>query len=151
MTERRLVHMEHPHLAGIELTVTPENWSGSIVCSGIDGGVVINGLPWYRGLNNRDLLPCGCRSRLRYLMLHTRTNQSALEIALAARTQLFRGRNSVPVPVSKRVAKEPESISHLCQLEAEKGKAIRVAKICLVYLKRFGGFRTCPRSRQGCR
>jgi trehalose/maltose hydrolase-like predicted phosphorylase len=30
MTQRRFVHMADPHLAGLETTVVPENWSGRL-------------------------------------------------------------------------------------------------------------------------
>jgi len=40
LAERRLVSMAAPHMAALELTVTPENWSGRMeVRSGIDGDV----------------------------------------------------------------------------------------------------------------
>ena len=45
LAERRLVHMEEHHLAALELTLTPENWAGSIeIRSAIDGTVTNAGV-----------------------------------------------------------------------------------------------------------
>jgi len=46
---RRFVHMAEPHLAGIEMTLTPENWSGDIeIKSALDGRVRNAGVERYR-------------------------------------------------------------------------------------------------------
>lgn len=58
MRSRRLVHMRTPHLMAMEVTLTPENWSGRLeVHSALDGRVVNAGVERYRDLNNRHLIP----------------------------------------------------------------------------------------------
>ncbi|MCK5620883.1 MAG: glycoside hydrolase family 65 protein, partial [Alphaproteobacteria bacterium] len=54
--ERRLVSMDDPHLAALEVRLTPEDWSGRMtIRSALDGSVINDGVPRYRGLNNRHL------------------------------------------------------------------------------------------------
>ncbi len=46
---RRLVHMGNPHLAALQMTVQPENWSGDVeVMSALDGRVINAGVARYR-------------------------------------------------------------------------------------------------------
>ncbi|NIR59899.1 MAG: glycoside hydrolase family 65 protein, partial [Gammaproteobacteria bacterium] len=47
--ERRLVSMDDPHLAAIEVRLTPEDWSGRMtIRSALDGGVTNDGVARYR-------------------------------------------------------------------------------------------------------
>ena len=49
LRSRRFVSMADPHLAGIEWTLTPQNWSGRVeVISAIDGRVTNHGVARYR-------------------------------------------------------------------------------------------------------
>ena len=58
MTQRRFVSMADPHLAGLETTVVPENWSGRLeVRSALDGRVTNAGVERYRALDGRHLAP----------------------------------------------------------------------------------------------
>ena len=52
LIQRRFVHMEQSHLAGLETTFTALNWSGRLrVRSGVDGGVENTGVKPYRNLS----------------------------------------------------------------------------------------------------
>ena len=56
LMQRRLVHMEQPHLAGLETTITALNWSGRLrVRSGVDGAVENTGVKRYRNLSSCHL------------------------------------------------------------------------------------------------
>ncbi|WP_366655691.1 glycosyl hydrolase family 65 protein [Fodinicurvata sp. EGI_FJ10296] len=94
--ERRIVGMSNPHLAGLEVSITPENWSGVVTFrSEIDGSVINNGVARYRQLASRhiDILELdypGSQS----MFLQCRTNQSRIQVAMAARTRLL-GRDGV--------------------------------------------------------
>ncbi len=58
LTSRRFVHMRSPHLAGLETTLTAENWTGRLeIRSALDGRVVNAGVERYRELNNKHLVP----------------------------------------------------------------------------------------------
>jgi trehalose/maltose hydrolase-like predicted phosphorylase len=50
--------MAHSHQAGIEWTLTPQNWSGRVeVISGLDGRVTNQMVARYRELEGRHLDP----------------------------------------------------------------------------------------------
>ena len=50
--------MADPHLAALETTFVPENWSGSLeVRSALDGTVTNAGVARYRALDGRHLVP----------------------------------------------------------------------------------------------
>ena len=58
LQEQRLVSMADMHLGALELTLTAENWSGSVtVRSAIDGRVVNAGAKLYHKFNNKHLEP----------------------------------------------------------------------------------------------
>jgi trehalose/maltose hydrolase-like predicted phosphorylase len=55
---RRFVHIATMHLAGLEITVIPENWTGRIqIHSGLDGTVINAGVERYKQLNSKHLEP----------------------------------------------------------------------------------------------
>src|SRR5690606_856563 len=85
LEERRFVSMADMHLAALELTVTPENWSGEIeVRTALDGTVVNAGAALYRPFNKRHLVPVDSGTAGDDgLFLLMRTSQSRLEIAQA--------------------------------------------------------------------
>jgi len=56
LIERRFVHMGKMHLAGLETTVVPENWSGRLqVLSSLDGTVINSGVERYKKLDGKHL------------------------------------------------------------------------------------------------
>jgi trehalose/maltose hydrolase-like predicted phosphorylase len=90
-TCRRFAHMGAAHFAAIELTIVPENWSGRLrVRSELDGTVENSGVPRYRALAGRHLVPVEARSLgASAVLLVVETSQSHIRIAEAARTRLF--------------------------------------------------------------
>ena len=85
LVSRRIVHMAKPHIAAIEMTLTPENWSGKVqVRSGLDGRVVNDGVARYRQLSSKHLEPLETGKVGEDIYLLVRTNQSRIEIAEAA-------------------------------------------------------------------
>ncbi len=89
--ERRIVSMAEPHLAGLCVALTAEDWSGRLtVRSALDGSVSNNGVARYRDLASRhfDMLatePLGADT----IFLRCRTSQSLVQVAQAARTRLY--------------------------------------------------------------
>src|SRR5213593_3641992 len=62
LTQRRLVSMRDPHVAGLETTFVAENWSGRLkVRSALDGTVQNAGVPRYRTLGGDHLVPVDTR------------------------------------------------------------------------------------------
>jgi trehalose/maltose hydrolase-like predicted phosphorylase len=57
------VSMAHVHQAGIEWTLTPENWSGRMeVVTAVDGRVTNRGVARYQALEGRHLEPVSPRT-----------------------------------------------------------------------------------------
>ena len=104
VTCRRFVHMWAAHLAAMETTIVPENWSGRLrVRSELDGTVQNTGVPRYRELASRHLVPVEARSLDdAAVLLVVETSQSHIRIAEAARTRMFRN--------GARVAEDPAVI-----------------------------------------
>jgi trehalose/maltose hydrolase-like predicted phosphorylase len=91
-TCRRFVHMGAAHLAALEMTIVPENWSGKLrVRSELDSTVQNAGVARYRQLASRHLLPVETRSLdPATVLLVVETSQSHIRMAEASRTRLFR-------------------------------------------------------------
>ncbi len=89
-SEKRLVSMADRHLAALAVTITPENWSGRLQFrTGLDGSVTNNGVARYRQLASQhlDILELD-HLGADTLFLRARTNQSRIELAMAARTRI---------------------------------------------------------------
>ena len=117
LAERRLVHMDEPHLAALELTLTPENWSGTLeVRTALDGRVVNAGVARYRDLNQRHLEALEAEPLDdEILYLKVRTSQSRIEIAQATRTRLYRG--DTRLTVAPRIEHEAGCVAHRFALD----------------------------------
>jgi trehalose/maltose hydrolase-like predicted phosphorylase len=98
LVSRRLVHMGQPHLAAIEWTLQPIDWSGDIeVLSALDGTVLNRNVARYRDLANDHLevLDAGFAGE-DTVFLTVETNQSRIRMTQAARTRLFEGGDAAP-------------------------------------------------------
>jgi alpha,alpha-trehalase len=103
---------DDPHLAGLETTVVPENWSGSLeVRSALDGQATNAGVERYRALDGRHPVPVEAGEaddNVIWLQVETRT--SRVRIAQAARTQVIRDGQAVSVE-RRTVPEEPGRIA----------------------------------------
>ena len=90
--ERRLVHMVDKHIAALELTIIPVNWSGAIdVESGINGNVKNEGVKRYSKLASHHLkLLESEEAGPETLLLKMQTVQSELTVAQTVRTRIYR-------------------------------------------------------------
>ncbi|HJU20682.1 MAG TPA: glycosyl hydrolase family 65 protein [Stellaceae bacterium] len=88
--EERLVAMAEPQLAALRLEIRPEDWGGEIeIRSALDGHVKNANVRRYLRFPHRHLTDASGRAVEPGLMIvSTRTRQSAIEIAVAARTRL---------------------------------------------------------------
>ena len=135
VTSRRLVHMGDAHLAAIQLTIVPENWSGQLrIRSELDGTVANDGVPRYRELASRHLLPVGTSCPADDTMLLTvETNQSHVRIAEAARTRV---RDDDAATGTRVVTERPGWIGSELTAEATCGESVVVEKIVSVTTSR---------------
>lgn len=90
VTQRRLVHMGDKNVAALETAIVARNWSGRItILSGLDGSVTNSGVPRYRELDGKHLVPLSTeRQADDSICLVVETSQSHVRIAEAARVRL---------------------------------------------------------------
>jgi alpha,alpha-trehalase len=143
LKSRRLIHMGNEHLALQDLTILPENWTGQVeVRSALDGRVVNGGVERYKGLNNKHLQPLETRSiDQETIYLKSRTQQSHLEIAEAARTRLFR--NGERLTPARQTVEEPGYISQQFVVPAQEGSAFTVEKVVSLFTSRDRAISEC--------
>jgi alpha,alpha-trehalase len=131
--EQRIVHMGQAHLAGLTWSLIPENWSGRIEFrSALDGRVTNCGVARYRGLDNVHLRSLEARQvDAETILLKTITNQSALVIAVAARTRLYAGQRLLTA--ERRTTVQQGYVAQLISLDLAEGSEIRLEKIAALY------------------
>jgi trehalose/maltose hydrolase-like predicted phosphorylase len=136
LTQRRFVHMAQAHLAGLETTVNPENWSGLLrIRTGVDGTVQNAGVDRYRKLASDHLLPVSQGSSSPdTLVLTVVTNQSRIRIATAARTRLSCG--GQPCEVKREVRTEPGLVQEEMAIAVTVGQHVRLEKVVALHTGR---------------
>ncbi|WP_436776466.1 glycoside hydrolase family 65 protein [Yinghuangia sp. YIM S09857] len=134
MTQRRLVHMAHPHLAALETVLVPENWSGTLtVRSAIDGAIRNRGVRRYRGLADEHL--GGFRRHTigdDAMLLETETLASRVRVAVAARTCVAAG----GPPIATDRWTELRRIGEDLTFDAIEGEPVGVEKVVAIYTGR---------------
>ncbi|MET4698943.1 trehalose/maltose hydrolase-like predicted phosphorylase [Constrictibacter sp. MBR-5] len=133
LESRRLVHMGAPHLAAIEWTLTPENWSGRVeVLSALDGRVINAGVPRYRQLNGKHLVPLASREIGEDgVLLLAETSQSHIRIAEAARTQVFQ--DGEGLAVERRFVTEEGYVAHALSFPVAEGTPVTIEKVVALH------------------
>ncbi len=146
LAERRFVSMSDMHIAALELSLTAENWSGSLTMrSGIDGRVINAGAKLYRKFNNQHLEPIGSEViEQESLLLKVRTSQSNLQVAQAARTHVFL--EGTPLPIERRLLEEPAYIAQELEIELEQGQTLTLEKVVALFTSRDAAISECGRA-----
>lgn len=134
--ERRFVSMADRHLAAIEVSLTPENWSGPVtVRSALDGRVVNAGAALYRCFDNRHLEPVEAGAfGERDIELLVRTRQSNVQVAEAARTDVRFEAQAISGP--RQVVKEPGYIAQELTVDVVEGRPLAIEKIVALFTSR---------------
>ncbi|MFN2556472.1 MAG: glycoside hydrolase family 65 protein [Nitriliruptorales bacterium] len=134
--QRRFVHMDQPHLAGLETTISAEDWSGRMtVRSGLDGRVRNTGVARYRQLANRHLETVRVQEvDDETLLLQVRTNQSNIFIAQAARTRLWR--EGQFIAADRMLVEEESYIAHELVTELTPGSGVTIEKVVALHTAR---------------
>jgi alpha,alpha-trehalase len=132
-SERRFVSMAEKHMAGLEVTLAAENWSGRLeIRSGLDGGVVNNNVARYRTLERRHLEPLGTDTVGEAVMrLRARTAQSRVEVVEAARTLVFR--DGAPLAAERRTEAGRARIDQILALDMAAGERVTVEKVVALF------------------
>jgi trehalose/maltose hydrolase-like predicted phosphorylase len=133
LRSRRFVSMAHVHQAGIEWTVTPENWSGRVeVVSALDGRVTNRGVARYQELEGRHLDPESPRTfGAEVIALKVQTRQSNLYVAQAARTRVYR--EGELIEVGRTLYQMEDYIQQVVAFDARQGEAVCVEKMVAFY------------------
>ena len=139
LRSRRFVSMHRMHQAALAWDLTPLNWSGRVeVVSAIDGRVVNQGVARYRHLEGRHLDPQGPRIEgTDVIALKTRTRQSRIEIAEAARTRVFS--DGAELAVTRSTYQTEDYVQQVLALELQQGRSVRVEKTAALYTSRDRG------------
>ena len=133
LRERRLVSMAQPQLAALETTWQAENWSGRMeVRSALDGRVRNDGVPRYRKLNGKHLVPVETgRIGDGSIYLKVRTTQSELGIAEAARVRwCTAGKRFEP---SVETTEETGYVAQHFTLELAEGEPVTAEKVVTLF------------------
>jgi len=139
MQERRLVSMRDPHIGAMSFDVTPENWTGAMtVYSGIDGEVRNTGVARYRQLaDHHTRVVAKDEIDEETVRLVAQTTQSRIEVAVAARTRIYRNGSHVrPVTHSRE---EAARVGRDHDVEVHEGVTLRVEKTVCLYTSRDRG------------
>ncbi|WP_225411784.1 glycoside hydrolase family 65 protein [Stigmatella hybrida] len=133
LEQRRFVHMRHKHLAGQELVLVPENWSGRVqVRSALDGQVINGGVARYQQLNHRHLrLVMAKEVDAETLLLEVETVQSRLGVAEAARTRLYLDGHRAET--EGRFVQDEGYLAHEFTVEVKAHQRLAVEKVVALY------------------
>jgi len=136
LIQRRFVHMEQMHLAALETSIIPENWSGRIqVLSGLDGRVINAGVERYKQLNGKHLefidSDAVDEETIRLLV---ETNQSRLRVAEAARTRVYSEEG--PIEVERKLVRQNGFIGREFFIDGAENKPVKIEKIVSFYTSR---------------
>jgi beta-phosphoglucomutase family hydrolase len=136
LKERRLVSMSDMHIAGLELSLSAENWSAKVtVQSAIDGRIVNTGAKLYRKFNNQHLEPLAREAVGRDgVYMQVRTCQSHIHVAQAARTRAFvDGKIQAG---ARRLIEESAYIGQEFVIDIAQGQTLLMEKLASFYTSR---------------
>ena len=128
---RRFVSLADPHLAVLEYSVTPLNYSGNIEFkSSIHGNIINDGVERYRELDQHHLDPVdqGFTDELGYVLV--KTNQSDISIAIAQKLEL----SSDGSIINQSACENPKAhLINYFKASVIKGKTLDLKKTVSIY------------------
>ena len=133
LRSRRFVSMARMHQAAIEWVITPENWSGCVeVVTALDGRVNNGGVARYQQLEGHHLDPVSPRTfGPEIIALKTRTRQSNIYIAEAARTRVFQ--DGEKLDVERDLYQTGDYIQQVLAFDVRERAETRVEKMVAFY------------------
>jgi len=135
---QRFASMADPHLAALRYRIIPLNYDDRIsVRSDLDGDIINYGVPRYRELNSKHLVPVREGSKGNSSFLLVKTSQSDILIAEAANLLVsFNGREVKP---AFHIMTSPGKVSVTFEIAVERGVALTMEKIVSLYSSHQGG------------
>lgn len=139
LRQRRFVSMDRPHVCALETSVLAEDWSGRVEFSSVlDGEVANTGVDRYRELAGRHLTAHETSAPTPdSVLLRVQTNQSRVQIAMAARTTVWRGNEQLPA--HRDLVSDHGRIGHLLTVDVTAGEEVVVEKVVTLYTSRDRG------------
>jgi hypothetical protein len=136
LRSRRFVSMADPHEAGIEWTLTPENWSGRVeLVSAIDGRVTNSGVARYGQLVGRHVDPVSPRTfGPEVIALKVTTRQSDIYVSEGARTRVYEGGEAIDV--ERTLYQVDDYIQQSLAFDVREGEPVRVEKMAAFFTSR---------------
>jgi len=129
---RRLASMADPRLCALRWELTPLNWSGPVtVRSMLDGGVINDGVPRYRALEQQHLAPVGRGDDDGALWLQAQTVTSGYQIVQRARTSV--SRHGKPLDVARTVEQDDVRVAERLSFEVEENRTYAVEKVVAIH------------------
>lgn len=134
--QRRFVSMADPHLAGLDVVIRPENWSGTLtVRSSLDGDVFNDGVARYRQFEEHHLTDVRTEEvDDEVVALAAATAESQLTVALTARTR-FRHLGT-SVSRHRCVVPDPRSIAQEATFEVSAQETVHIEKMVCLFTSR---------------
>lgn len=139
LRQRRLVSLAQPHLAALETTLLPENWSGVLdVRSGIDGAVRNGNVAEFADLAGTHLTITETgETTPDTVRLVAETGQSRVRVALCARTRVRRA--GTEIRPERALRESVSSVGHELTLAVTEGEEVTVEKVVAVHTSRDRG------------
>jgi trehalose/maltose hydrolase-like predicted phosphorylase len=139
VTQRRFVSLRDPHLLVLESTWVPENFAGALeVESALDGTVRNDGVSRYRELPDDHLEHVHAEATADdTVLLHVRTNDSAVDIVQCARTRVTLGGTAIEPGRATDIV--DRRISQTLQVEVGEGEQMVVEKVVALFTSRDDG------------
>jgi len=134
--QRRVVSMHDEHLAGLETTLTAEDWSGALeIVSGLDAAVENAGVERYRVLRGDHIQkPVLMTPRDDVVALVAPTTDSRVRIAEACRTRVYvAGREEA---VARETRRRARAVEQRLTVPVEPGSVVTVDKAAALFTSR---------------
>lgn len=132
LTQQRFASMHQPHLLAMRTTITAENWSGTVEFrSLVDGGVRNTLVERYRLLSDAHLAESTINEiSPDSVLLRTQTSQSHIEIALAARSTVWR--DDTRADARYKPVRDDNRGGHDIQVAVSAGQPLTLEKVASI-------------------
>lgn len=132
IVSRRFVSMAEPHLAAIQYSLMPLNYSERItIRTSLNGALINSGVERYRQLNSKHLNPVSAQGDGASSSIQVKTNQSNIEIAEAAKLNIFLGEQKIKPQI---VNEAQMGVAHsLFFIDLPIEKTLTIEKLVSIY------------------
>ncbi|MGO8853302.1 trehalose-phosphatase [Mycobacterium sp.] len=136
LTQRRFASMHQPHVLAMQTIVGAENWSGTVEFRSLVDGTVQNTMvERYRSLSSAHLTATMIDEVGRdSVNMRTRTSQSRIAIAVAARTTVWCG--DAPADARYAIVREGDRGGHDIQVALSAGQSVTCEKVATLFTGR---------------